>query len=219
MIDRILEGTTTDDDLETARSYSYDDRKKLTDRLIGSLSSTFEETLLLEQAVEDVALGLKQARPVFAAGLSVDQALGFIVKMVDVSMSELADAGEQDSEEYEKQELVKDMLEGFIDSCNEAGTTEGEEAYETVHFEYRGEVGKLEALKTKSEAGIANSLKFVKECYGEGNELAAYIKGFDTNMFAARFIGTFGSPSFFAYKHVAAPGETFATGSAESEGD
>ena len=219
MINRILTGAATAEDIEAARAYSFDNRKKLMERLIGTLGSKFEETLLQDQAVEDIANALSQARPVFAAGLPVDQALGFIVKMIGVSMDELAEAGEEDSEEYEKQELVKGMLEGFTEACNKAGTTQGEDAYETVRFEYRGEIGKLETMKKEAEAGIANSLNFMKEAYGEGSELDAFLKGLDHNMDAARFIGTFGSPSFFAYKHVAAPGETYKTAGDDAEED
>lgn len=219
MIKRILAGTATADDVEEARAYSFDDRKKLMERLLGSLGESFDEALRLDAAVEDVANALRQARPVFAAGLPVDQALGFIVKLIDESMENLVEAGEGDSDEYEKQELVKETLEGFIEACNEAGTTQGEEAQETAHLEYRGEVGKLEALKTKTESEIANSLAFLKDAYGEGKELSAFLKAIDRDMVAARYIGAFGSPSFFANKHVAAPGETFDGADADSESD
>lgn len=219
MINRILAGTATTEDIEAVRAYPLDERKKLMERLMGALCGMFEEALLGDGAVEDVAKALAQARPVFAAGLSVDQALGFISKMIDESMSELAEAGEAESDEYDKQELVKNMLEGFMQACTDAETTQGEEAYETVHLEYRGEIGKLEALKASAEAGISNSLAFLKEAYGEDSELSSFLKDFNQNLYAARFIGTFGSPSFFAYKHVAAPGQSYETPEEDTESD
>ena len=217
MINRILAGKATADDIEAARAYQFDDRKKLMERLIGTLEGSFEDALVFNGAIDDIANA--QARPVFAAGLSADQALGFIVKMIGTSMDDLAEAGEADSEEYEKQELVKDTLEGFIETCEDAGTTRGEEAFETVHLEYRGECAKLETQKKDAEAKLANSLAFIKEAYGEGNELDAFLKGIDHNMAAARFIGLFGSPSFFACKHVAAPGESYKAAETDAEAD
>lgn len=219
MINRILAGTATADDIEAARAYQFDDRKKLMERLIGTLEGSFEDTLVLNGAIDDIANALAQARPVFAAGLSADQALGFIVKMIGTSMDDLAEAGEADSEEYEKQELVKETLEGFIGTCEDAGTTQGEAAFETVHLEYRGECAKLETQKKDAEAKLANSLTFMKETYGESNELDAFLKGIDHNMAAARFIGLFGSPSFFACKHVAAPGESYKAAETDAEAD
>lgn len=207
MIQRILAGTTTDADIAEAQAYGFEDRKKLLERLLGTLDGKFEEALIFEGAMEDVANALKQARPVFAAGLPVDQSFGFITKMIQQSLDELEEAGGADTEEYEKQELVLEKINGFIDACNETGNTQGEEAYETAHYEFRGELGKLEALKTEAEAGIANSISFLQTAYGGGNEAEAFVKGLDRHHFAARFIGTFGSPSFFAFKHVGAPGE------------
>ncbi len=221
MIDKIITGTTTDEDVAAAQAYGPDERKKLSERLLGTLGSSCGEVVLLDDVMEDVAHALRQARPVFAAGLPVDQALGFIAKMIGQSLEELEEAGAADSDEYEKQELVLEKLNGFIEACNTSGNTQGEQAQETAHFEYRGEVGKLEALKNQAEAGIANSLSFLQRAYGEGGETEAFVKGIDHTLSIARFIGKFGSPSLFAYKHVAAPGESYreAVSPDDSEGD
>lgn len=219
MIENILAGTTTDADIDSARAYAFDERKKLIERLLGTLDGKFEEAVLLENALEDISAALRQARPVFSAGLSVDQALGFITKMVAQSLDELGEAGEADSLEFEKQELVLETLNGFIDACNQAGNTEGEDAMETVHLEYRGEMGRLDALKNEAESGISNSLAFLSAAYGDGPETETFLKGLDHRNAAMRFISKFGSPSFFAYKHVAAPGHVYGETSGDTEGD
>ena len=208
MIDRILAGAVTAEDIEAARAYSPDDRKKLLEQIIGKLGEKAAETVLLDDAMEDVANGLRQARPVFAAGLSADQALGFIIKLVQESLGQLEESGEADSDEYEKQEIVLDKLNKILAACNETGNTQGEEAQETAHLEYRGECGQLESLRNECEAGIANSIEFIRETYGKGNELTALGKGIDHSRPCVRFIGKFGSPSFFAFKRIAKPGES-----------
>ena len=219
MIERILAGTTTDADIASARESAFDERKKIIERLLGTLDAQFEEAVLLENALEDISTALKQARPVFAAGLSVDQALGFITKMISQSLDDLGEAGEADSLEYEKQELVLEKLNGFIGACNQAGKTQGEDAMETVRFEYRGEMGRLDALKNEAESGIGNSLAFLNAAYGDGPEIEAFLKGLDHRNAAMRFISKFGSPSFFAFKHVAAPGHVYGEASGDTEGD
>ena len=208
MINRILAGTATEEDIEAARAYSFEDRKKLLERLVGKLGEKAAETVLLDNAMQDVANGLKQARPVFAAGLSADQSLGFIIKLVQESLDQLEESGEADSDEYEKQQIVLEKLEGILKACNETGNTQGEAAQETAHLEYRGELGQLEALRNECEAGIGNSIEFIRTAYGKGNELDALGKGIDHSLPCAQFIGKFGSPSFFAYKRIAKPGES-----------
>lgn len=207
MIQRILAGSATDADIAEAQTYAFDERKKLIDQLLGALGDKLEEALLFNGVMEDVANALSKARPVFAADLTVDQALGFITKMIQDSIDELEEAGAAGTEEYEKQEQVLEKLNGFIEACNETGNTKGEEALETVHLEYRGELGKLESVRSQAEAGIGNALNFLQRAYGEGNEAEAFAKGLERHNAGARFIGTFGSPSFFAFKHVGAPGE------------
>ena len=219
MVDRILAGKIGDEDIAAARAYSYGERKKLVERLLGALVDKLGETVMLNDVLEDVGNALKQARPVFAAGMPVDQALGFIVKLVQDSLDDLEEAGAADTDEYEKQETVLEMLNGFIDACNTSGNTQGEQALEAARFEYRGEVGKLEALRNECELCIGNSIAFLQQAYGEGSELDAFVKGLDHNMTAARYIGIFGSPSFFMCKHVAKPGETYHADTDDAEED
>ena len=207
MIQRILAGTTTDADVVEAQGYGFDERKRLMERLLITLADKMEETLRYEEVMKDVANGLKQSRPVFAAGLPVDQALGFITKLVQESLEELENEGAADSDEYEKQELVLEKLSSFIAACESAGTTQGEEAQETALAAFRSEIAKLDEMKAGSEAGIANSLAFLKGAYGESAETEAFVKGLDRNATAMKFVAKFGSPSFFAFKHVGAPGE------------
>ncbi|MBQ9043174.1 MAG: hypothetical protein IJ111_10235 [Eggerthellaceae bacterium] len=207
MIQRILAGTATDTDIAQAQAYAFDERKKFMEQLLSALGDKCEDALRFNGVMEDVANALSKARPVFAADLPVDQALGFITKLIQDSIDELEEAGAAETEEYEKQEQVLEKLNGFIEACNETGNTKGEEAFETVHLEYRGELGKLEVIRSEAEAGIGNALDFLQRAYGEGNEAGAFAKGIDRHNAAARFIGTFGSPSFFAFKHVGAPGE------------
>jgi len=220
MVDKIIAGTTTDEDVLMAQSYDFDSRKKLVDRLSGALEAECADVVHLEHAMEDIANALKQARPVFAAGLPVEQALGFITKMVRESLEDLEESGAEDSDEYEKQELVLEKLDGFIAACNAAGTMQGDEAQETVHLEYRGEIGNLEARKAKVESGIANSLAFMQRAFSDSGEADAFVKALDRSLPVVRFIGLFGSPSYFAFKNVAAPGEVARRSpSDEAEGD
>lgn len=218
MIERILAGTATAEDIELAKSYGFEDRKKLMERLLGNISEKAADAVLLDNAMEDVANSLRKARPVFAAGLSADQALGFIIKLVKESLEELEESGEADSDEYEKQEIVLEKLEGILQACYDTGKTQGEEAQDAAHLEYRGECGQLEAARNECESSIANSIEFMRLAYGEGNELAAFGKGIDHDLPCMRFIGKFGSPSFFAFKRIAKPGES-QKAMFDSEGD
>lgn len=219
MIDRIITGAATDEDVAEAQALDYNGRRKLLERLLASLNDQFEETMLLEDALEDVSNALRQARPVFAAGLPIDQALGFITKMIQQSLDELGEAGAEDSEEYEKQELVLETLNKLMSNCEEAGKTQGEEAFEAIHLEYRGEVGKLDSKKSKVESSIGNSIAFLQRAYSDDSECDAFVKALDRDHMAARFIGKFGSKSLFAYKHIAAPGETYTAPANDTEGD
>ena len=218
MIDRIIAGTATEEDIAQAQAYDFDERRKLIDKLLGSLEVKFDEALRLEGVLEDVSNALAKARPVFAAGLSVDQALGFITKMIQDSLDELAESGAQDSDDYERQEQVLETLQGFVGACEAMGGTQGEDAQDVVHLEYRGEVGRLESLKNDGEAGIANTVEFLRKAYGEGSEYESFGKSFDKRRTCVRFVGTFGSPSYFAYKHIAKPGESSRKAN-EKEGD
>ena len=218
MISKILTDTITDEDIAEAQAYNANERARLLERLTGTLEEQLADAVLLEDVMEDVANALQKARPVFAAGLSVDQALGFIVKLVEDSVEELAQAGAQDSAEFEKQELVLEKLNGIVDACKEVGMTEGEEAQEAAHLEYRGEVGVLDAKKNACELGIASSIDFVNAAFGEA-ETASFVKNLEHDNTTARYLSKFGSPSFFKFKHVVAPGQTYDSHSQDKEGD
>ena len=222
MIDDILSGEHTQQDIEAARALDSADRKKLIERLLGTLEESFGEALLREAAIDDIQNALAQARPVFAAGLDIDSALGFTTGLIKNSLEDLEQAGAAESDEYDRQQFVLDRLSEFIVSCKETGHTQGEDAQEAVHLEYRGEVAKLEALGKKCEAGIANSLAFLREAYGEGSELEMFGRSLDHNTTCMRYIGKFGSPSFFEFKRITAPGQSMhapAGKGDDSEGD
>lgn len=216
MIERIIAGEFTDADIAEAKAFNFDQRRKLLERMLDMLADKLEEADEKDDVVGDLGNALKQVRPVLAAGLGIDQSVGMVAKLCQDSIDSLEGAGAADSAEYDKERAVLKALEGFIKACEKVGTTSGDEAFNTIHFEYRGHTKELEQLQRAGEVAIANSLGFLGAAFGRGDETEAFAKGIDRNPAAARFIGKFGSTSFFMYKKLGTPGHA---GDEATEGD
>ena len=192
----ILDGSYPPEIMERAQNARLDERMALLGLLLDALVPEAEDVLLRDAVLTDVRDTLRAAKPILLEGAAADDVLAPEIASREAELARISATGAHDTTGLRKAKRALGILKDCRKACVLTRADAGESAFDVIHQEFRGHVGKLEADVTAFHAELANVYEFVDGAFGAGNEALLFTTELTARKPTARFISRFGSDAF-----------------------
>ncbi|MBQ9041357.1 MAG: methyltransferase domain-containing protein [Eggerthellaceae bacterium] len=192
----ILAGNWPDGIAQRAREARLDERMALLGLLVDAIAPTATDVMKTEGALADARDCLRAVKgPLMEGGTLADTLDPAIEERTD-TVRRANDAGAGSLGQTRKALRALNILKACRNACAAAGLDGGDEAFMTIHQEFRGHAGAFEASVGKLRTKIDNAFAFLEEAFGEGNETLLFTTELVTRRPCAMFIAHYGSEGF-----------------------
>lgn len=196
-IDRILAGDTEQDVRDRAQAAPFDERLALISLLLDALASRLGEVVERESVLMDVRDVLRKAKPRLLEGGTVADTVGAEVSSRDQALARGIEAGTVSADRIRRDRLAIALLKKFSAECEIARTLDGEEAFDTIGVEYRGQVDLLGPMIEEGGRILDNAFDFVDGVFGDEREMLVFVTELTARRTTSRFINRFGNERYY----------------------
>ncbi len=159
----ILSGTATPSIKDRAKAAPFDERIALLGLMIDTLSADCSKALDQEGIVVTLRDLLRETKPEFLAGASVDEALAPLRVERERKLARKIESGTASRKFLREERLVIDLLKGFAAQCMLEKATEGDVAFHAIERAYKAEVSKISPLVDAAGERMSNAFDFIDE--------------------------------------------------------
>ena len=197
-VSSILSGQASGAIKKRASEAKFDERVALLGLLLDALSDDCTAALRQEEIVLELRDLLREAKPEFLAGASVDDALGSRIAEKERKLARKIDSGTAAKAFIRKERLVIDLLKGFSAQCSLEKATEGDVAFHVIERAYKAEVGKIKPLATAASDKMDCAFDFIDDCFGN-REMLVFLAELTTRASTTQFISHYGNEKYYAH--------------------
>jgi ubiquinone/menaquinone biosynthesis C-methylase UbiE len=196
-IEAILAGDIADDVRERAQAAPFDERLALIGLILDKLGAAMSNVAEQEGALERVRDILREDKPTLLAGGTVPETLGTRIAAVE---SELANREGAPLSAATRRILAEEleMLRELRGECELTKNMEGEAAFNTIHYAYRGLVSNLEHSIKNAGAALDNAFDFVENVLADDREMLVFLTELTARKTCISYINHFGNERYFA---------------------
>lgn len=196
---KILSGEADAAIKERARRAKFDERLSLIGLLLDEISSDFKDVFASEKLLENLISVLKELQTeLLFPGISPEDCLAKKIKAKEEELSRRKEAKTvSKDEEYvvlKTLAVLKDE-EGML---KEKSPADGVKAFALIKKDFAALTQKLSGLSEETKKKLSNLFGFVKEAFGEGQEMLILVTELTTNPHSSYFISRYGSEEYFA---------------------
>ncbi len=197
-VSSILSGQASGAIKNRASEAKFDERVALLGLLLDALSGDCTAALRQEEIVLELRDLLREAKPEFLAGASVDDALGSRIAEREHKLTRKIDSGTAAKAFIRKERLVIDLLKGFSAQCSLEKATEGDVAFHVIERAYKAEVGKIKPLATTASGKMDCAFDFIDDCFGN-REMLVFLAELTTRTSTTQFISHYGNEKYYEH--------------------
>ena len=197
-IDTILDGSASIEIAERAKGAAFDEKIALINLMVDAIGSDATDALVAYESVEALRGMLSSEKGRILEGCNVSALLDELIAREE---KEMAVKSELDAKSIEVRALSETIaaLKAFKAQCVLASTPSGEAAFDTIRYEYRGRVAKLEQLASRVGGELDNAFAFIDETLPSGKENMVFVTELTARHATSKFIGIFGNDSYYAH--------------------
>lgn len=194
----ILSGTATPSIKDRAKAAPFDERIALLGLMIDTLSADCSKALDQEGIVVTLRDLLRETKPEFLAGASVDEALAPRVSERERKLARKIESGTASRKFVREERLVIDLLKGFAAQCMLEKATEGDVAFHAIERAYKAEVSKISPLVDAAGERMSNAFDFIDETLSS-REMLVFLAELTTRKPTTRFISHYGNEKYYEH--------------------
>ena len=197
-VSSILSGQASGAIKNRASEAKFDERVALLGLMLDTLAEDCAATLHQEELAIELRDLLREAKPEFLAGASVDDALGSRIVERERKLARKIDSGTAAKTLIRRERLVIDLLKGFSAQCALEKATAGDVAFHVIERAYKAEVAKIKPLATAASDKMDCAFDFVDDCFGS-REMLVFLAELTTRKATTRFISHYGNEKYYAH--------------------
>ena len=194
----ILSGVATPSIKDRAKAAPFDERVALLGLMLDTLSADCSRALDQEGIVVELRDLLRETKPDFLAGASVDVALTPRIAARERKLARKIESGTASRAFIRKERLVIDLLKGFGAQCMLEKATEGDVAFHAIERAYKGEVAKISPLADSASERMDNAFDFIDETLSS-REMLVFLAELTTRKPTTRFISHYGNEKYYEH--------------------
>lgn len=198
-IDTILDGSASEEIYERAKVAPFDERLALIGLILDRLNTLCAEVLEKEAVVSSVRDILRTLKDPLMGGATLDATLKQTIDQRESDAAARARAGVLSEAQEHCERMVIMRLKEFYQTCVMKGTTQGEAAFDTIHYSYRGLVGDLEQSVKHVQRAFDNAFAYFDQVFEDEREGLVFVTELTARQATSKFIGKFNSESY--YRH------------------
>ena len=196
-IPAILDGVWTDDLVERAAEAPFDERLALLGLMLDAIVPQAGEVLLDEEVLTEVRNALRTIKPVVAEqGGNAIKVLDPLAAECGQRLRRLAEAGTGETGAMRRTKRVQAIYKECANACSQAREKAGMGAFEVIHQEFRGHVGKLESDVAVLREQLENAYAFLEQAFGTGRETLLFTTELTARRQTTLFISRYGCDAF-----------------------
>jgi len=196
-IPAILDGVWTDDLVERAAEAPFDERLALLGLMLDAIVPQAGEVLLDEEVLTEVRNALRTVKPVVAEqGGNAIKVLDPLAAECGQRLRRLAEAGTGEAGAMRRAKRVQAIYKQCASACSQAREEAGMGAFEVIHQEFRGHVGKLESDVAVLREQLENAYAFLEQAFGTGRETLLFTTELTARRQTTLFISRYGCDAF-----------------------
>lgn len=198
-VDEILSGTVPDGIRQRAKEAAFDERLALLSLLLDKITGQCDEVLQKEAVVAQVRDVLKELKDPLLAGASIDDTLKKEATKRESALSVRIGAGTISASTSYVERMVIQKLKDLYQTCLLKGASGGSEAFDIIHYSYRGYVSDLERSVKTVQTSLDNAFDFLDDVFEDEREGLVFVTELTSRMATSKFISKFSSESY--YRH------------------
>ena len=172
--------------MNRAKAASFDERISLIGLLMDHIRNSMEQVMNRRKT-------LLSAKDIIAGIKDKEDAYDLLQERLEWIKSELTDEKAQLLEE-EKEKEKRRLLKYFNDAAVRKDT-----CVDDIIARYRDDVGKLNEMSDTCSAELENVFAFLEEAFGAGPEIQLVMTELTSSGVSAKYIGQYGSESYYRY--------------------
>ena len=141
---------------------------------------------------------LRETKPEFLAGASVDEALAPRVSERERKLARKIESGTASRKFIREERLVIDLLKGFAAQCMLEKATGGDVAFHAIERAYKAEVSKISPLVDAAGERMSNAFDFIDETLSS-REMLVFLAELTTRKPTTRFISHYGNEKYYEH--------------------
>ena len=193
----ILAGVWPPDLAQRAAEAPFDERLALLGLLLDAIVPQAGDVLLDEEVLTEVRDALRTVKPaLIERGESALGLLDPLAAECGQRMRRLAEVGTGEAAPLRRAKRVQAIYKECANACAQAREDVGMEAFEIIHQEFRGHVGKLEADVSELRSNLENAYAFLEAAFGEGRETLLFTTELTARRPTTLFISRYGCDAF-----------------------
>ncbi len=198
-VESILAGNAPSEIADRAKAARFDERLALVRLLLDALEARFADVLEAEGVISIARDVVRQHKEALLEGADVTETIGAWTdaQAADV-LARLASEAATDAQ-VRPERLAMSKLRGYELACQEARTTSGPAAFETVSGAYHDDMAAFKDEAENASTALDNAFGFIEAQFGEGREMTAFVAELTARPSSSGFIAKFGSESYYAH--------------------
>ena len=194
----ILAGDIDEGVLIRARQAELDERLSVMSILLDAASDDMRATLETNDGLIALRDCLRQVREQAGKGDGVADALDVVRIKTEREIQRGIQAHSITEADLALGQFCVDGLKRFAGRVREAGA-QGDDAFAVVKEAFDPQVEDMKRLRDRAQAELANIFAFVKQAYGEGQEVTLLVTELTARYHTSQFISKYGSDEYFAH--------------------
>ncbi len=196
---KILSGEADESIKDRARHAKFDERLSLIGLLLDEISSDFKDVFTSEKLLENLILVLKELQTeLLFPGISPEDCLTKKIKAKEEELSRRKEAKTISKDEEYAVLKTLEVLKEEERMLKEKSPADGTKAFALIKKDFAALTQKLSGLSEETKKKLSNLFDFVKEAFGEGQEMLILVTELTTNPYSSYFISRYGSEEYFA---------------------
>ena len=196
---KILSGEADAAIKERARRAKFDERLSLIGLLLDEISSDFKDVFASEKLLENLISVLKELQTeLLFPGISPEDCLAKKIKAKEEELSRRKEAKTVSKDEEYAVLKTLTVLRDEEKMLKEKSPADGVKAFSLIKKDFAALTQKLSGLSEETKKKLSHLFDFVKEAFGEGQEMLILVTELTTNPYSSYFISRYGSEEYFA---------------------
>lgn len=198
-VDQILKGNVEQSIIERAQAAKFDERLALLDLILDTLSKSTRHATEHESIMVSVRDILRDVKPRLLAGETIAETLGAILltKEAELHKSIKLNTSKDDTLRINSQIIKK--LEELKHEAELTGKLEGEEAFDAIHYAYRGMIKEVDANIDLAQSEINNAFDFVSNTFGDDREMLVLLTEISARSVLSSFVSHYGNDKYYEH--------------------
>lgn len=197
-VGEILAGNVAQKIYERAAAAEFDERLAVLSLILDDLASTQADLLEMQKATQRVRDMLRDMKDQLVENATIDETLGEQIHALRRLSARDADESLRTLDEVRISGRVLNMLNELYHECEVAGKRQGEEAFDAIHYAYRGFVAAIEQRASSESARLDNAFAFIQTAFEDDREMLVFVTELTARKATSQFINQFGSESYYA---------------------